>query len=76
MRGSIGRVAAIKTSKLEKKKAEEEGRPIKEGFTFFSVDPARYINSELPFDKKLESVLLGHVRLFETHPPSCLLTTG
>jgi len=61
MRGSIGKVAAIKTSESEKKKAQEEGRTIEEDFTFFSVDPARYINSELPFDEKLDSVLRGHV---------------
>ncbi|KAI5849681.1 hypothetical protein BZA05DRAFT_339090 [Tricharina praecox] len=75
MRGSIGKVASIKASRSEKTKAEEEGRTLKEDFTFFSVDPARYINSDLPFDQKLDSVLLGHGLNPADYPLAYLVTT-
>jgi len=62
-KGSIGGLFSVLDSKKEKEEKlkmgeKEEKRP----FTFFSLDPAGYINPELPFEKKLDSVLIHHVR--------------
>lgn len=42
---------------------------LKEWRTIFTVDPAKYLNPELPFDEKLQDVLINHVRSLNPHPP-------
>ena len=65
-KGSIGGLFSVLDSKKEKeeklKMGEKEVNRVKRPFTFFSLDPAGYINPELPFERKLDSVLIHHVR--------------
>lgn len=43
----------------------------KEWRTLFTVDPAKYLNPELPFDEKLQDVLSSHVSSLNPPPPLC-----
>jgi len=61
-KGSIGGLFSVLDSKKEKEEKLKMGEEEKRPFTFFSLDPAGYINPELPFERKLDSVLIHHVR--------------
>lgn len=62
-KGSIGGLFSVLDSKEERDgKVEVEGKDVQRPFTLFSLDPAGYTNPELPFEKKLVSVLIHHVR--------------
>jgi hypothetical protein len=61
MKGSVGGLFSVLESKLEKAENSKLGQESKNHFTFFSIDPASYMNPDLPFETKLNSVLIHHV---------------
>jgi hypothetical protein len=67
MKGGIGNLLSIKPSESEINKSNGAGKGLKQAWSFFTVDPGRYMNPELPFDEKLVNVIKGHVSL-STHP--------
>ncbi|PUU75222.1 hypothetical protein B9Z19DRAFT_1131714 [Tuber borchii] len=78
-KGSIGGLFSVLDSKKEKeeklKMGEKEVKRVKRPFTFFSLDPAGYINPELPFERKLDSVLIHHGIDPSLYPYIYLVTT-
>ncbi|PWW77990.1 DUF1365-domain-containing protein [Tuber magnatum] len=75
-KGSIGGLFSVLDSKEEREEKlkmgeKEEKRP----FTFFSLDPAGYINPKLPFERKLDSVLIHHGIDPSLYPYIYLVTT-
>lgn len=62
MKGSVGGLFSVLESKSEKVENLKLGQKSKDQFTFFSIDPASYTNPDLPFETKLNSVLIHHVR--------------
>lgn len=61
MKGSVGGLFSVLESKSEKAENAKLGQKSKDQFTFFSIDPAGYTNPDLPFESKLDSVLIHHV---------------
>ncbi|RPA96795.1 DUF1365-domain-containing protein [Choiromyces venosus 120613-1] len=75
-KGSIGELFSVLDSKEEKEeKLKMRGKEEKRPFTFFSLDPAGYINPELPFERKLDSVLIHHGVDPSLYPYIYLVTT-
>lgn len=62
MKGSVGGLFSVLESESEKAENLKLGHRSKDQFTFFSIDPASYTNPDLPFETKLNSVLIHHVR--------------
>lgn len=62
MKGSVGGLFSVLESESEKAENLKLGHSSKDQFTFFSIDPASYTNPDLPFETKLNSVLIHHVR--------------
>ncbi|KAG0133834.1 hypothetical protein HOY82DRAFT_248736 [Tuber indicum] len=76
-KGSIGGLFSVLDSKEEREeeKLKTGGKEKKRPFTFFSLDPAGYINPELPFERKLDSVLIHHGIDPSLYPYIYLVTT-
>jgi hypothetical protein len=72
MKGGIGNLLSVKPSESEINNGDTG---LKMPWSFFTVDPGRYMNPELPFDKKLENVIKGHVSSFNSffllNPSGC-----
>ncbi|CUS10759.1 unnamed protein product [Tuber aestivum] len=75
-KGSIGGLFSVLDSKGEREEKLNMGeREGKRPFTFFSIDPSGYINPELPFERKLDSVLIYHGIDPSLYPYIYLVTT-
>ncbi|KAL7272312.1 hypothetical protein RUND412_004886 [Rhizina undulata] len=74
-RGSIGGLFSVLDSRQEKEEQLKLGQRKENGFTFFSINPAGYTNPDLPFDKKLDSVLSHHGYEPSDYPYTYLVTT-
>ncbi|KAG0639692.1 hypothetical protein HOY80DRAFT_68805 [Tuber brumale] len=75
-KGSIGGLFSVLYSKEEREEKLKTGvKEKKRPFTFFSLDPAGYINPELPFERKLDSVLTHHGIDPSLYPYIYLVTT-
>ncbi|KAI5840617.1 hypothetical protein BZA05DRAFT_449809 [Tricharina praecox] len=75
MRGSIGKVASHQGEQIGEDEGRRGWKNAQGGFYLLQRRPARYINSDLPFDQKLDSVLLGHGLNPPRLPLAYLVTT-
>ncbi|KAI5852711.1 hypothetical protein DFP73DRAFT_570923 [Morchella snyderi] len=75
MKSAVGGLFSVVESQSEKAENLKLGRKSRDRFTFFSIDPAGYTNPELPFEKKLESVLIHHGIDPSLYPFTYIVTT-
>ncbi|KAA8909976.1 hypothetical protein FN846DRAFT_775762 [Sphaerosporella brunnea] len=75
LKGAIGTLLSVKASESEYKEAKNQGKSLREKWTFFTVDPARYLNAALPFNEKLYDVIKGHGLNPDDYPHAYLVTT-
>lgn len=60
--GKVGSLFEVKGLPVEGEEVKEPEYMLHRGFTFFSIDPTKYLDPKLPFNKKLEPILAGEVR--------------
>ncbi|RPA82822.1 hypothetical protein BJ508DRAFT_324989 [Ascobolus immersus RN42] len=72
--GKVGSLFEVKEMPTEGKEAEQPKQMLHRGFTFFSVDPTKYLDPKLPFNKKLEPILAGEGYDLKDYPHGYLVT--